>query len=305
MIIFPFHIAGVSRAQGAWTWTGTGEEGSWREENPTWTCGATHTCKIWWNGVWNIEHCNYLEAYVVAQWNRPIKQSILTDTCIINVYSVTMKSAEYRSNHCILYCDPKAKLQSVFVWVFLKKNDHVIKIFRFDCMILSKEYHLTCHYFQASSSASYHSTCIYVRSLNIESVLQQVIAWTNAGLILRPHVTGNTKSQWIKSLWPKLLTFHALLFQARGSISQDELNPAEKQTLTGEEEQQKITEYEMAFKRIKEATGVSDTQVCETFIFSWNHLNRECHLNSHRWRYYPGTLFSSQVSATHLKIGHL
>jgi len=47
---------------------------------------------------------------------------------------------------------------------------------------------------------------------------------------------------------------------ARGSITQDELSPAEKQILTGEEEQQKITEYEMAFKRIKEATGVSDTQ---------------------------------------------
>ena len=30
--------------------------------------------------------------------------------------------------------------------------------------------------------------------------------------------------------------------------------------IAGEEEQQKITEYEMAFKRIKEATGVSDTQ---------------------------------------------
>ncbi len=49
--------------------------------------------------------------------------------------------------------------------------------------------------------------------------------------------------------------------QARGSISQDELSPAEKQALTGEEEQAKITTYEEAFKRIKEATGVSDTQV--------------------------------------------
>merc|ERR1712156_1206781 len=47
---------------------------------------------------------------------------------------------------------------------------------------------------------------------------------------------------------------------ARGSITQDELTPQEKQILTGEEEQQRITEYEMAFKRIKEATGVSDTQ---------------------------------------------
>ena len=51
------------------------------------------------------------------------------------------------------------------------------------------------------------------------------------------------------------------LLQARGSIQQDELNPTERQAMTGEEEQAKITSYEEAFKRIKEATGVSDTQV--------------------------------------------
>lgn len=45
----------------------------------------------------------------------------------------------------------------------------------------------------------------------------------------------------------------------RGSIQQDELSPQEKQALQGEEQQQKITTYEEAFKRIKEATGVSDT----------------------------------------------
>lgn len=47
----------------------------------------------------------------------------------------------------------------------------------------------------------------------------------------------------------------------RGSIQQDELSPQEKQALQGEEQQQKITTYEEAFKRIKEATGVSDTMV--------------------------------------------
>lgn len=52
------------------------------------------------------------------------------------------------------------------------------------------------------------------------------------------------------------------VFQAqRGSIQQDELSPQEKQALQGEEQQQKITTYEEAFKRIKEATGVSDTMV--------------------------------------------
>lgn len=52
----------------------------------------------------------------------------------------------------------------------------------------------------------------------------------------------------------------------RGSIQQDELNPQEKATLSGEEQQQKITTYEEAFRRIKEATGVSDTwEVVERF----------------------------------------
>ncbi|XP_041369363.1 outer dynein arm-docking complex subunit 3-like [Gigantopelta aegis] len=47
--------------------------------------------------------------------------------------------------------------------------------------------------------------------------------------------------------------------QQRGSIQQDELSPQDKAALTGEDQQQKITTYEEAFKRIKEATGVSDT----------------------------------------------
>lgn len=53
----------------------------------------------------------------------------------------------------------------------------------------------------------------------------------------------------------------SLLQAQRGSIQQDELSPQEKQALQGEEQQQKITTYEEAFKRIKEATGVSDTMV--------------------------------------------
>ncbi|KAK7466000.1 hypothetical protein BaRGS_00037437 [Batillaria attramentaria] len=52
----------------------------------------------------------------------------------------------------------------------------------------------------------------------------------------------------------------------RGSIQQDELSPQEKAALTGEDQQQKITTYEEAFKQIKEATGVSDTwEVVERF----------------------------------------
>ncbi|KAL3870343.1 hypothetical protein ACJMK2_038417 [Sinanodonta woodiana] len=52
----------------------------------------------------------------------------------------------------------------------------------------------------------------------------------------------------------------------RNSIQQDELSPQEKQALLGEEQQQKITTYEEAFKKIKEATGVSDTmEVVERF----------------------------------------
>jgi hypothetical protein len=44
-------------------------------------------------------------------------------------------------------------------------------------------------------------------------------------------------------------------------LQQDELSPQEKAALSGEEQQQKITTYEEAFRRIKEATGVSDTHV--------------------------------------------
>ncbi|KAL8618412.1 hypothetical protein ACOMHN_050180 [Nucella lapillus] len=52
----------------------------------------------------------------------------------------------------------------------------------------------------------------------------------------------------------------------RGSISQDELSPQEKGAMTGEEQQQKITTYEEAFRLIKEATGVADTwEVVERF----------------------------------------
>eukprot|EP00745_Piridium_sociabile_P021402 TRINITY_DN32914_c0_g1_i4.p1 TRINITY_DN32914_c0_g1~~TRINITY_DN32914_c0_g1_i4.p1 ORF type:complete len:437 (+),score=186.58 TRINITY_DN32914_c0_g1_i4:272-1582(+) len=52
----------------------------------------------------------------------------------------------------------------------------------------------------------------------------------------------------------------------RGSISQDELSPQEKGALSGEEQQQKITTYEEAFRQIKEATGVADTwEVVERF----------------------------------------
>ncbi|KAK7094450.1 outer dynein arm-docking complex subunit 3-like [Littorina saxatilis] len=52
----------------------------------------------------------------------------------------------------------------------------------------------------------------------------------------------------------------------RGSIQQDELTGGEKAVLTGEDQQQKITSYEEAFRHIKEATGVSDTwEVVERF----------------------------------------
>lgn len=52
----------------------------------------------------------------------------------------------------------------------------------------------------------------------------------------------------------------------RGSIQQDELSAQEKAALNGEDQQQKITTYEEAFKHIKEATGVSDTwEVVERF----------------------------------------
>lgn len=45
----------------------------------------------------------------------------------------------------------------------------------------------------------------------------------------------------------------------RSSIQQDDISPQDKQSSQGEEQQQKITTYEEAFKQIKEATGVSDT----------------------------------------------
>ena len=54
----------------------------------------------------------------------------------------------------------------------------------------------------------------------------------------------------------------SLSLQARaGSIQQDEMTSQERAALGAEEEQQKITSFEEAFRRIKEATGVSDTQV--------------------------------------------
>lgn len=45
----------------------------------------------------------------------------------------------------------------------------------------------------------------------------------------------------------------------RSSIQHDEINAGDKSGAQGEEQQQKITTYEEAFKEIKEATGVSDT----------------------------------------------
>ncbi|KAL5012564.1 hypothetical protein ScPMuIL_011115 [Solemya velum] len=45
----------------------------------------------------------------------------------------------------------------------------------------------------------------------------------------------------------------------RGSIAPDEVSPLDKQMVQGEEQQQRITGYEEAFRTIKEATGVSDT----------------------------------------------
>ena len=53
-----------------------------------------------------------------------------------------------------------------------------------------------------------------------------------------------------------------LILQAqRSSIQQDDISPGDKQGSQGEEQQQKITTYEEAFKQIKEATGVADTWV--------------------------------------------
>jgi hypothetical protein len=63
---------------------------------------------------------------------------------------------------------------------------------------------------------------------------------------------------------------------ARSSLGQDELNPEQRQ-LGGmaEEDQEKIRSLEEAFRRIKEATGVSDTQVssisfCGIVGGNWN-----------------------------------
>jgi len=49
-------------------------------------------------------------------------------------------------------------------------------------------------------------------------------------------------------------------------VGQDNLTADQKQVLgLGEEDQEKIHSYEDAFRKIKEATGVSDTQV-------WNRM---------------------------------
>lgn len=65
------------------------------------------------------------------------------------------------------------------------------------------------------------------------------------------------------------------MLKARGSITQDDLTSGEKQALMVEEEQAKITSYEEAFRRIKEATGVSDTSVSILCIIytRWQHDN--------------------------------
>jgi len=68
---------------------------------------------------------------------------------------------------------------------------------------------------------------------------------------------------WKERFLPHKSIYHSSLIfqQQRGSIQQDDLSPQEKQAIQGEEQQQKITSYEEAFRRIKEATGVSDTMV--------------------------------------------
>jgi hypothetical protein len=49
-------------------------------------------------------------------------------------------------------------------------------------------------------------------------------------------------------------------------MGQDELTQEQRQAIgLGDEDQEKIRSLEEAFRRIKEATGVSDTQVCPTF----------------------------------------
>ena len=48
-----------------------------------------------------------------------------------------------------------------------------------------------------------------------------------------------------------------------GSMQQEDTQTSQQQAINIEEEHQKITEYEDMFKVIKEATGVSDTQVSQ------------------------------------------
>lgn len=68
--------------------------------------------------------------------------------------------------------------------------------------------------------------------------------------------------------WRLKLFSTDLLKAARSSIAQDELTQEQRQAIgMGEEDQEKIRSYEEAFRRIKEATGVSDTQVCLCICF--------------------------------------
>ena len=46
----------------------------------------------------------------------------------------------------------------------------------------------------------------------------------------------------------------------RASIQHDDLTPEQKQMVSGEEQEKKISSFEEAFMAIKEATGVSDLQ---------------------------------------------
>ena len=54
-----------------------------------------------------------------------------------------------------------------------------------------------------------------------------------------------------------------ILQAARGSAAVDEINDVKPPPV--EEDHAKITTYEKAFRKIKEATGVSDTQVRQIF----------------------------------------
>lgn len=47
----------------------------------------------------------------------------------------------------------------------------------------------------------------------------------------------------------------------RGSIQHDDLTPEQKQIISGEDQEKKISTFEEAFLAIKEATGVSDLVV--------------------------------------------